>query len=68
MSHTKCNFYITYMHFIDTCIVYMCMQLLHVYVTVKKNSSDIVAVENILVLRLCCDLMMAWTMRRNGVI
>ena len=51
----------------DTCIVYMCMQLLHVYVTVK-NSSVIVAVENILVLRLCCDLMMAWTMRRNGVI
>jgi hypothetical protein len=32
---------------------------------VKKNSSDIIAVVNISALRMCCDLMMVWTMGRN---
>jgi hypothetical protein len=45
--------------------MYMSVQLLHVYVIVKKDSSDIIAVENILALRLCCDLMMAGTVGRN---
>jgi hypothetical protein len=54
-----------HVYILDTCMVCVFIQLLHVYVTVKKNFSDIIAVENILALSLCCDLMMAWTLGRN---
>jgi hypothetical protein len=43
----------------------MCFYMVsHVCIIIRKNYSDIIAVENILAFRLCCDLM-AWTLGRN---
>ena len=63
MFYITCSFYIIHTLYRHVRGVYV--HLLHVYVTVKTNSSDIIAVENILALRLFCDLTMAWTAGRN---
>jgi hypothetical protein len=59
-----CNFYITYIHFRQVHGLYV-YTVITVCVIVKENSSDIIEVQNILALKLRCDLMMAWTVGRN---